>query len=106
MLEVEDVIERVVEKIISYELIIHPGETLADILKERGILYAELAAELGVSISYISDVMAGKENISKGLALGLEQVLGVHLLQTAEFRHSLLPELPALMWHQFIAAMM
>ena len=35
-------------------------------------MYDELAAELGVSISYISDVMAGKENISKGLALGLE----------------------------------
>ena len=30
----------------------------------------------------------------------------LHLLQTAEFRHSLLPELPAPMWHQFIAAMM
>ena len=36
-------IERVVEKIIPYELIIHPGETLADILKERGILYDEAA---------------------------------------------------------------
>lgn len=66
-------IEMVVEKIIPSELIIHPGEKLADILKERGILYDEL----GVSISYISDVMAGKENISKGLALGLERVLGV-----------------------------
>ena len=32
----EDVIEMVVEKIIPSELIIHPGETLADILKERG----------------------------------------------------------------------
>ena len=73
----EDVIEMVVEKIIPSELIIHPGEKLADILKERGILYDELVAELGVSISYISDVMAGKENISKGLALGLERVLGV-----------------------------
>ena len=51
----EDVIEMVVEKIIPSELIIHPGETLADILKERG----------------------RKENISKGLALGLERVLGV-----------------------------
>ena len=30
----------------------------------------------------------------------------LHLLQTAEFQHSLLPELPAPMWHQFIAAMM
>ena len=77
-------IEMVVEKIIPSELIIHPGETLADILKERG----------------------RKENISKGLALGIERVLGVHLLQTVEFRHSLLPELPAPMWHQFIAAMM
>ena len=51
----EDVIEMVAEKIIPSELIIHPGETLADILKERG----------------------RKENISKGLALGLERVLGV-----------------------------
>ena len=33
---------------ISHDLIIHPGETIADILEERGITQAELAVRTGV----------------------------------------------------------
>lgn len=34
---------------ISRDLIIHPGETIADVLEDRGITQAELASRAGVS---------------------------------------------------------
>lgn len=61
----------------SPDLIIHPGETIADILIERGISQAELAARAGVSAAYVSYVIAGKKDISANFAMGLEYALGV-----------------------------
>ena len=42
---------------ISRDLIIHPGETIADVLEERGITQSELASSAGVSpcLLYTSD---------------------------------------------------
>lgn len=62
---------------ISRDLIIHPGETIADVLEERGITQAELAAHTGVSPAYISNVISGKKDISTKFAMGLEYALGV-----------------------------
>lgn len=62
---------------ISRDLIIHPGETIADILEERCITQAELAARMGVSCPYVSSVIAGKKNISSDFATRLEYALGV-----------------------------
>lgn len=62
---------------ISRDLIIHPGETIADVLVERGITQAELAARTGVSAAYVNNVIAGKKNISGKFAMGLEYALGV-----------------------------
>ncbi len=62
---------------ISRNLIIHPGETVADVLEERGITQAELALETGVSPAYVSNVIAGKKGISGNFAMGLEYALGV-----------------------------
>ena len=62
---------------ISHDLIIHPGETIADILDERGITQVELAARTGVSPAYVSNVIAGKKDISSNFAMGLEYALGV-----------------------------
>lgn len=62
---------------ISHDLIIHPGETIADILEERGITQAELAVRTGVSPAYVSNVIAGKKGISANFAMGLEYALGV-----------------------------
>ena len=62
---------------ISRDLIIHPGETIADILEERGITQAELAARTGVSSAYVSNVIAGKKGISANFAMALEYALGV-----------------------------
>lgn len=62
---------------ISRDLIIHPGETIADVLEERGITQAELAARTDVSPAYVSSVIAGKRNISSKFAMALEYALGV-----------------------------
>ena len=62
---------------ISRDLIIHPGETIADVLEERGITQAELAAQTGVSPAYVSNVISGKRDISAKFAFALEYALGV-----------------------------
>ncbi len=62
---------------ISRDLIIHPGETIVDVLDERGITQAELAARTGVSTAYVSNVLAGKKAISANFAFALEYALGV-----------------------------
>lgn len=62
---------------ISRDLIIHPGETIGDILAERGISQAELAARTGVTPAYVCNVIAGKKDISAKFAFALEYALGV-----------------------------
>ena len=62
---------------LSPDLIIHPGETIGDILIERNITQAELAARIGVSAAYVSNVISGKKDISAKFANGLEYALGV-----------------------------
>lgn len=62
---------------ISRDLIIHPGETIADVLEDRGITQTELASRAGVSPAYVSNVIAGKKGISANFAMGLEYALGV-----------------------------
>ena len=62
---------------ISDELLICPGETIADLLEERGITQKELAQRVGTSEAFLSSVIHGKKDISRGLAKGLEYALGV-----------------------------
>lgn len=62
---------------ISRDLIIHPGETIADILADRNISQAELAAQTGVSAAYISSIISGKKGISPKFAMALEYALNV-----------------------------
>ncbi|MBR1757264.1 MAG: HigA family addiction module antidote protein [Lachnospiraceae bacterium] len=62
---------------ISRDLLIHPGETIADILEERGISQAELAILTGVSPAYVCNVISGKKDISSKFALSLEYALDV-----------------------------
>lgn len=64
-------------RVISPDLVIHPGETIFDLLQDRGITQKELALRAGVSEPFLSDVIHGKKDISKGLALGLQYAFGV-----------------------------
>lgn len=62
---------------ISPGLVIHPGETIADILEDRKLTQRGLARRAGVSEPFLSDVICGKKGVSKTLAMGLEHALGV-----------------------------
>ena len=53
-----------------------PGETVADLLEEKGMTQTELARRLGVSLKHVNQVVNGSASISPDLALGLEKVLG------------------------------
>ena len=59
------------------KLIIYPGEIISEILKERNLTQKELAQRAKVSEVFLSNVIHGKESISKELAMGLECALGV-----------------------------
>lgn len=63
---------------ISRELLIHPGETIADVLENRGITQNELALRAGVTAAYVNKVIKGEKDISAKFAMGLEYALGVH----------------------------
>ena len=61
----------------AFEWLIHPGEIISDVLEERNITQKELAQRAGVSEIFLSDVIHGKKDISKELAIGLECALKV-----------------------------
>lgn len=58
-----------------------PGDTVADLLEERGWTGASLAERLGVTPKYVSELLHGKATISAEMAGRLSLVLG----STAEF---------------------
>ncbi len=55
---------------------IHPGEFLADELKELGVSAAELARIIHVPANRISQIIAGKRNITADTALRLGRYFG------------------------------
>ncbi len=54
-----------------------PGETLRELLEERGVSQAELAARMGRPKKTVSEIINGKAAITPETALQLELVLGV-----------------------------
>jgi addiction module HigA family antidote len=53
-----------------------PGETLAELLEERGLTQAELATRTGRPLKTINEIVKGKAAITAETALQLERVLG------------------------------
>jgi HTH-type transcriptional regulator/antitoxin HigA len=62
---------------LSREFIIHPGETLKEVLEERGMSQKELALRTGVTEPHISSVINRQKAISIAFAKKLEYALGV-----------------------------
>lgn len=54
-----------------------PGETLEEILEERGMTQAELAERTGHPKKIINEIIQGKAVLTSETALQLEHVLGV-----------------------------
>jgi addiction module HigA family antidote len=59
----------------------HPGETLREMLKERGVTQTAFASQLGIANSYLCDVLNCRRGVSTKTALRLEKALDV----SAEF---------------------
>jgi addiction module HigA family antidote len=59
------------------ELVSVPGETLQEVLDERGISQAELAERTGRPKKTINEIIQGKAAITPETALQLERVLGI-----------------------------
>lgn len=62
---------------LSLEFIIHPGETLKEIIEDRGMSQKELALRTGISAKHVSDVVNCLKPISVDFAKKLEYALGI-----------------------------
>lgn len=62
---------------LSNDFIIHPGETLAEVLKDKKMSQKELAIRTRMTEKYISAVINGQKNISSFFANKLEYALGI-----------------------------
>lgn len=57
---------------LSRDLIIHPGETLREMLAEQKITQQELARKLNLSAKHVSEILNGKASITPAVARNLE----------------------------------
>lgn len=54
-----------------------PGETLAEVIEERGMTQTELAQRLGLTHKTVNEIIQGKAPLTQDTALALERVLGI-----------------------------
>ncbi len=59
------------------EIVSHPGESLLDILHDRGLSQSELAVRMGRPVKTINEIIKGKNSIIPDTAIQLERVLGI-----------------------------
>lgn len=62
---------------LSLDLIIHPGETIKEILEDKGMTQEELAIRTDYSAKHVSEVISGKKAISSKFANALEYAFGI-----------------------------
>ncbi len=62
---------------LSRDFIIHPGETVAEVIEDRGMTQRELAIRTGMTEKHISTVIHGQKGISAAFAKKLEYALGI-----------------------------
>lgn len=62
---------------LSLDLIIHPGETIKEVLEDKKMTQEELAIRTGFSAKHVSEVISGKKDISSKFANSLEYALGI-----------------------------
>lgn len=62
---------------LSPDFIIHPGETIKELLADREMTQKELAFRANASEKFVSELLSGKRNISETFARKLENVFGI-----------------------------
>jgi antitoxin HigA-1 len=55
----------------------HPGEFLQEEIEARDLIKKDIAKALDILPQHLSDIFAGKRNISAKLAVKLEKILGI-----------------------------
>ncbi len=65
------------ENVVTSNLAIHPGEYLAEVVRELGMNQAELAQRMDRPVQAINEIMSGAKAIIPETALQLERVTGV-----------------------------
>ena len=65
------------ERSTTREMIIHPGETLEEVMEDRNISVEELAKSTGFTPTYIKAVLNSKENFSNDFTRKLENILNI-----------------------------
>lgn len=61
----------------EYDYAIHPGEFLNRALQNRGMKQLELANQINISKTIINEIIKGKRNINKTVAVSLEPIFGL-----------------------------
>jgi len=69
-------------------LVFPPGETLKEVLEERGMTQAELASRMGRPKKTISEIITGKTRLTDVTALELETVLGISAAVWSNLQHA------------------
>jgi addiction module HigA family antidote len=64
-------------KEIVADVLLHPGEVLAEELSARGIFQKDFAAGVHMRPPHFNELLKGKRHVSALLALKLEQQLGI-----------------------------
>ena len=64
-------------QVISPDLLVHPGETIEEIISDRGISQKELAMRTGYTEKHISTVIHGQKGISAEFATRLQYALDI-----------------------------
>lgn len=58
-------------------LAVPPGETLKELIKDKGLTRNELADKLGESYSFVDELINGTVVLSENIALNLEAISGI-----------------------------
>ena len=64
-------------KKITTDVLLHPGEVLADELEARALSQKDFAQKIKILPPHLNDLLKGKRNISARIALRLEKELGI-----------------------------
>ena len=64
-------------KTITIDVMLHPGELLADELNAREIKQKDFATKINLQPPHLNDLLKGKRHVSARIALKIENELGI-----------------------------
>ncbi len=77
MAQTEETNKEMVANNLEPHYLTHPGEVIKEELEFRGISQRRLAAEIGIPVSQLNEVLNAKRSLNAEMALMIEQALGI-----------------------------